>query len=80
MDPVMKSFKSSCATAKKQFYSCFVPLCTNNCEKNPDKSFVVVPSDDAIRRKWFQALGKEYKFIFNTVIYCCEDHFDVSKS
>ncbi|KAI8440245.1 hypothetical protein MSG28_001624 [Choristoneura fumiferana] len=77
MDPVIKSSESSCATAKKRFYSCFVPLCTNNSVRNPDKTFVIVPSDDGVRKKWFQAVGKEYKFIFKTVIYCCEDHFDL---
>lgn len=59
-----------------EYRKCFVPTCSNNSNNSPNKIFVRIRED--LREKWCRDVGVEYFKVY--VMYCCEDHFDVSIS
>lgn len=59
---------------------CVVPACTNTSIKTPEKLFVCVPKNAKMRKKWLQLARRNPDDIAdNSVVFFCEDHFDVSK-
>ena len=63
---------------KISYKTCFVPLCKNSSAKNQSKIFFTVPNNMEIRKKWFaDAHRKDQDQPINSIISCCEDHFDV---
>ncbi|XP_045502862.1 uncharacterized protein LOC123699569 [Colias croceus] len=59
---------------------CVVPGCRNTTIKTPDKLFICAPKDIKMRRKWLQLARRNPSDIsIKTVIFFCEDHFDIEK-
>ncbi|KAK5648217.1 hypothetical protein RI129_003109 [Pyrocoelia pectoralis] len=57
---------------------CAVPQCNNTSIKTPNKLFIHVPKDKKVRNTWLN-LSRRDRQSSNSVIYFCEDHFDVRK-
>ena len=58
---------------------CAVPECKNTTTKTADKLFVTVPKDAKVRKRWLKLARRNPDDIqANTVIFFCEDHFNVS--
>ena len=65
--------------AKNSPKYCFVPKCSNSTIICPDKLFVTVPIDQAIRKKWFLKANRMDGVSSKTKnLHCCQDHFNVS--
>lgn len=63
----------------KCFRWCIVPYCKNTSFRTPTKLFIVVPKQPEMRKTWIQLTGRDPAEISSlSVIYICEDHFDVS--
>ncbi|XP_044734684.1 uncharacterized protein LOC123297000 [Chrysoperla carnea] len=74
-----KTFKlKKCLTQNKAFRGCFVPLCPNTTSKQPEKLYFSMPTDMAIRKKWFDRAHRKGP-IGKRNYYCCEDHFVLSE-
>lgn len=56
---------------------CFVPTCKNSKDENPEKLFLCVPRDPTRRKTWLNTVGLEIETNLGTVLYACEDHFEV---
>lgn len=53
---------------------CFVSACGKTKKQNPEMAFVTVPYSNAIRHKWFLAVGKDAESAnLKTTYYCCEN-------
>ncbi|XP_046407170.1 uncharacterized protein LOC124171856 [Ischnura elegans] len=66
--------------SKMPYKYCFVPMCTNTSTKTPEKTFVSVPTDALLRRKWLLAARRDLKknpLSSSTHLRCCEDHFNL---
>jgi len=58
---------------------CAVPKCSNTSIKTPNKIFVHVPKVIKIRNMWLRLAKRDpVPLSPNSVLYFCEDHFDVS--
>lgn len=58
---------------------CAVPQCNNTSIKTPNKLFINVPMKKKVRNTWLSLARRDPAAISdNSVIYFCEDHFDVS--
>jgi hypothetical protein len=60
---------------------CFVPRCKSTRRSTPDKIFVTVPNNPALRRKWLIAARRDLKKMplsSSSHLRCCSDHFNVS--
>ncbi|XP_044727062.1 zinc finger protein 184-like [Chrysoperla carnea] len=57
---------------------CFVPSCRSTTYTNPEKHFIFVPKNDAVRKQWCIAANCPDKRL-QTVSYCCEDHFNLEE-
>lgn len=55
--------------------TCYVPSCKNT-SKNSAKIFVNVPRRNHLN--WFKFVGRNTVPVKQNLIWCCEDHFDVS--
>ena len=64
---------------KKQNKWCFVPGCKSTSVSTPNKVFISVPQEYSRKRNWFKAARRDLPKT-KTCFYCCEDHFNVSKS
>lgn len=57
-----------------------VSTCKKTSIKTPKKLFVRVPDVAKMRNKWFQLAHRNPEEISHkSVVFFCEDHFDVSK-
>ncbi|KAK9871716.1 hypothetical protein WA026_014167 [Henosepilachna vigintioctopunctata] len=62
----------------KVYKWCGVPQCANTSIKTPNKLFVFVPKNKTTRNKWLQLARRDSNAILSsTVLYSCEDHFDL---
>lgn len=52
-------------------------MCLNTSE-NCEKLFISIPKNKDIRMRWFSAVSRP--LTASKDMYCCDDHFDVSKS
>lgn len=58
---------------------CFVPECKNTTRSTPGKVFVTIPKNKKRRKQWFAAVRRKISDVSEkSVLYCCEDHFNVS--
>lgn len=62
---------------QKRYRWCFVPQCGNNSKTNGDKIFIHVPQDPTRRKAWLKAVRRK-EDTPQSVLFCCEDHFEVS--
>ncbi|XP_046386795.1 uncharacterized protein LOC124156340 isoform X2 [Ischnura elegans] len=61
---------------------CFVPMCSSNYKKNPDKAFLSVPGNPVLRRKWLIAARRDMKKMplsYSSHLRCCSDHFNLKE-
>ena len=62
---------------------CIVPCCTNTTSSTSEKVFFHVPRDPIKRQAWIRAMKRDEKLTpklsTNSTLWCCEDHFSVSK-
>ncbi|XP_023951319.2 uncharacterized protein LOC112055435 [Bicyclus anynana] len=57
---------------------CAVPQCTNTSIKTPKKLFIQVPRKENIRNTWLKLARRDSANIApSSVLYFCEDHFDL---
>ncbi|KAL1448903.1 hypothetical protein WDU94_000153 [Cyamophila willieti] len=56
---------------------CCVPQCKSTTIKNPEKTFITLPRDETIRKKWFKAMRRKTALAAKSTGYCCSDHFDM---
>ena len=54
-----------------------MPNCKNNSQNCPGKVFIAVPKGKE-REKWCKEVFNNKNYSFNSSMYCCEDHLDVS--
>lgn len=60
--------------------NCLVRSCGNSTIQTPEKRFVSLPSNIQMRFKWLQLAGRNPEEYSNkSVLFICEDHFNVSK-
>lgn len=64
---------------RKTYRCCIVSGCGNTSVSTPDKLFIPAPRKAETRIKWLQlARRKNEEMYVNSLLYFCEDHFDVS--
>lgn len=55
-----------------------MPKCKNTSIATPEKTFIVVPVAAKMRKLWLAAVRRDpMKFSKTTMLFVCEDHFDV---
>ncbi|KAL7305184.1 hypothetical protein TKK_0002577 [Trichogramma kaykai] len=57
---------------------CFVPGCSRNSNKNPEKVFFHVPQSIDIKKTWFK-VARRSDSPSSSNFHCCEDHFDLKE-
>lgn len=58
---------------------CAVPQCSNTSVKTPNKLFIQAPMKKKVRNMWLNLARREPTAISpKSILYFCEDHFDVS--
>ncbi|KAL7289365.1 hypothetical protein TKK_0016568 [Trichogramma kaykai] len=58
---------------------CFVPGCSSNSNKNPEKVFFHVPQSIIdIKKTWFK-VARRSDSPSSSNFHCCEDHFDLKE-
>lgn len=63
----------------KNYRWCIISQCKNTSVKSKEKTFISVPIEKAARQIWIENCGRNpAEFSSTSVIYVCEDHFDVS--
>ena len=63
----------------KVYKWCAVPLCKNTSIATPNKVFVYVAKKKRTRVKWLKLARRDPADVAtNSLLYFCEDHFDVS--
>lgn len=69
--------------AKSYSKYCIVPCCKNTTSTATQKLFFSVPRDPVKRKAWTQAMKRDEKLntelSSSSPLWCCEDHFTVSK-
>lgn len=58
---------------------CLVPLCPNTSRNSPEKIFIRIPRNKVKREKWWIAGNIKIPISNNPELFCCEDHFEVSR-
>lgn len=63
---------------KRNYKYCIVPECQSTTVNTPTKTFITVPRDLKMRRKWQQTMKREKRLTTKSTYFVCEDHFNVS--
>lgn len=74
-----EKYKARSGDSPNSYKWCFVPQCANTTLRTPGKLFFHVKRDEKTRKMWFQAARRESNVSSSSVIFCCEDHFNVSE-
>lgn len=68
---------------KPSYKYCIVPCCTSSTSNTSEKLFFHVPKDPVKRKAWTYAMKRDEKLneelSSKSTLWCCEDHFSVSK-
>jgi THAP domain. len=73
-----RHFENQSLTMSDYYKNCFVPKCTNSTLKTAGKLFFHVPKGGT-RKKWCTIARRDQTKSLSSNLFCCEDHFDVSR-